>query len=488
MNGYADVKQEKPLHVGRISPGTQQQLPASSAIPDHRPDTIAQRKLQTAIASSQPVLQAVWLFVEETGRARKYNLTTNTDGTYTHTKTGVTYKDAGKKTSGGETLLTPVNAVTPVVTPTLTTSIVHDPKNVLFDINQYGKVNYLGNTVTNRQNFTGRYLEMDPANFAVFKNGGKRSGSNKVMDPVTLTKYHYDGTNFFTWNKDKLDGKGNQVSKTAPFGQQKSEHEILAEKLKNGELVDRRRQDRSKKDLSPFDVGPYKSHVTMSKESNPKLSRTYEKLTGIEAWTSKPSDTNRDHVPSGESLRERGGGNEAYNTGFTIAIPNKLMHQPFSPTFGTDNSHKSGMNDVRPDGKEQKRVLFDSENPATAFFKDTSYMLDKTSEQDYSSSHKSLDLTQGVNRARQVGAYRHMFRRNVRMNTLKGKKFGINPLDSGRNFTVSKRIFKKKPKKATVREGAFRYTDVLNMTQGEIIAKMFRKNLLNKKLARKLKK
>lgn len=439
---------------------------------------------QRRVSISQPIIQAVWLTVEETGRERRYNLRNNNDGTFTHTKTGVNYHDTGKKTLGGDVLYTPINSIAPTHAPpiSLGSSTTHDPKNVLFAIREGGKIEYLGNTGPNRVNNAGNFLEMDPASFAIFKNGGKRSESHKILDPVSLTKYYYDGKNFYDWDAKKLSGKGTAVDTKVPFGQKQSPNDILVEKLKKGELVDRRRDDRSSKILSPFDVGPYKSNVTMEKESDSSLSRTFPKLTGIEAWTSKSSDTNRDHVPSGESLNQRGG-DGAYNKGFTIAIPNREMHQPFSPTYGTDNSLTKGMNDEKDDGSTQKRVYFDSENPATAFYKDTSYMLDKTSDMNYSSSHMDLDLSKSVNRARQIGAYRHLFRRNVRLNKLKGSKFGIDPSVKGMDYTVRARTFKKKPKKATNREGVFKYMYAKKKTQGQLIAEMLKRNLLKKKLA-----
>lgn len=435
---------------------------------------------------SSPVLQAVWAFVEETGRERNYNLKQNKDGTFTYSKSGVTYRDAGKKTKTGETLLSPINSIAPTLTGTIPTgsSTTHDAKNILFAIGANGKIEYLANTVANRIAYAGKFLEMTPANFAIFKSGGKRSGSAKVVDPVTLAKYHYDGTKFFEWNKDRLDGKGkdvNNVNTQALIGQQ-SEQDKLADKFKKGELVDRRRVDRTSDNLSPFDVGPYKTNVTMAKESNPKLSITYQKLSGIPAWTSDSAETNRDHVPSGESLNQRGGVG-AYDRGFTTAIPNYLMHQTFSPTFGTDNSLKNGMEDVLPDGSTQKRVQFDSENPATAFYKDSSYMLDKTEDQDYSANHPQLDLSVPHNRARQIGAYRHMFRRNVRLNETKGSSFGVNHADKGMTYTVMPRVIKKKAKKTTNREGSFKYKLATGETQGQLFSQMIIEHLSRKKLA-----
>ena len=479
-----DVMRNGPLANARYAA---QSVITSSAINQQKTISSADKcdSLCRAPASgSLPVLQAVWHYVEETGRERNYNLKDNKDGTFTHSKSGVTYQDTGKQAKNGQPLLTAVNSIAPTLSGNLPTGSAtqHDPKNVLFAIRENGKIEYLPNTAPNRVQHAGKFLEMDPANFAIFKNGGKRSESAKVVDPVTLTKYHYDGKHFHEWDKSLLSGKGKLLSNKPTFGQIKSEQDLLAEKLKNGELVDRRRDDRTSENLSPFDVGPYKTNVTMERESDSTLSRTFPKLSGIDAWTSDSMETNRDHVPSGESLNQRGG-TGAYDRGFTIAIPNYLMHQPFSPTFGSDNSVTKGMDDELPDGSKQKRVLFDSENPSAAFHKDTSYMLDKTSEQDYSANHAHLDLTKPRNRARQVGAYRHLYRRNVRLNQIRGGKFGVNHKAAGMDFVVKPRVIKKKTKKMTKREGAFAYSHVKGKTQGELIANMLAEKLRRKKLA-----
>jgi hypothetical protein len=420
-----------------------------------------------------PPAQPGWEYVTGVQQER-LNLTNNGDGTFTHRQTGRVFSHQGLTHTSGRRLLSP-HALNPVVQPVTTPQIgTHDPKNVLFGINSDGKVEYLGNTQPNRQQFTGKYLEAAPEDFSRFKNAGKRSGSSKVQDPVTLKRYFYDesGQQLFDWDKGK-GGKGKAVSTAKGPSSSPSENEQLIDRLTKGELVDRRRQDRSSQGLLPFDVGPYTSNLTLG-------SVTYPKLTGISPWTPIGNQVNRDHVPSGESLKQRGD-SQAYGQGLTIAIPNPEQHQPFSPTFGIDNSPgKSGFDDELG-GKSIKRVLFDKDNPGAAFFRDTRFALESTSGQDFSSSHKLLDLNDPGNRLRQIGGYRKLGRLNVKLNQKLGGKRGFNPKSTGIDYTHSARPIKKGKKPIKRKVGKFSYTPVTSKTTGDLLTQLYRAELLGTK-------
>lgn len=430
----------------------------------------------SAAGGPPPPAQPAWEYVTGVSEGR-LNLTNNGDGTFTHRATGRTFSHQGGLThTSGERLLSP-HSQAPVVQPVTTVSPQSgsfDPKNVLFGLNSDGKVEYLGNTQQNRQNFAGKFLEAAPGDFARFKNAGKRSGSSKVQDPVTLKKYFYDegGKQLYDWDKGK-GGKGTAVSNVKGLLNTPSENEQLIDRLTKGELVDRRRKDRSSEDLQPFDVGPYTSSVTLG-------SVTYPKLTGIPGWTAVGNQVNRDHIPSGESLNQRGD-SQAYGQGLTIAIPNPEQHQPFSPTFGIDNSPgKSGFDDEFG-GKSIKRVLFDRDNPHAAFHRDTRFALESTANQNFSSSHKLLDLTDPGNRLLQIGGYRKLGRLNVKINQKLGGKRGFNPKSPGIDYTHSPRVIKKSKKVTKRKVGKFVYNKVTGKNQGELLTELFRNQLIGTK-------
>lgn len=431
-----------------------------------------------AAGGPPPPAQPAWEYVTGVPQER-LNLTDNGDGTFTHRQTGHVFSHQGGQThhTSGKRLLSP-HSVKPVVQPVIAAPQIgtFDPKNVLFGINSDGKVEYLENTQAKRQQFAGKYLEAEPKDFARFKNAGKRSSSSKVQDPVTLKRYFYDeaGKQLHEWDKAKPAGKGKAVSIVQGPNKAPSENEELIDRLTKGELVDRRRKDRSSQDLLPFDVGPYKSGVTLG-------SVTYPKLTGIPAWTPDGADVNRDHIPSGESLNQRGDP-QAYNQGLTIAIPNPEQHQPFSPTFGTDNSPGKGGFEDDFGGSAIKRVLFDSQNPQAAFYRDTRFALESTANQNFSSSHKRLDLTDTGNRLRQIGGYRKLGRLNVKINKKHvGGKRGFDPGSPGIDYTHSARVLKKGKKTTKRQVGKFVYNAVKGKTQGELLSELFRNQLIGTK-------
>jgi hypothetical protein len=300
------------------------------------------------------------------------------------------------------------------------------------------------------------------------------------MDPVTLRKYayHEQKKQFYEWDRSQKSSRGTPISTQPGFGNSPSLNQQLIDRLTKGELVDRRRTDRTQEDLSPFDVGPYKSNLTLTSSTDPNVNRTYPKLSGIPAWTSKGREVNRDHVPSGESLNQRGD-TGAYNQGLTIAIPNPEFHVPFSPTYGTDNSKTKGMLD-RYKKKDIRRVKFDTQYPHTAFYRDTKFMLDKTENQDFSSGHKRLNLTQRHNRLRQLGGYRKLGRLNVKINKQLGGGRGFDPSSLAVDFKAKHR------RKASNRRrvGHFKYFDVKGKTQGQLISQLYHDNLINLKGAK----
>lgn len=421
--------------------------------------------------------QPGWEFVEVGNRVRKYNLATLPNGNWLHTATNTEYYHAPGKmhaTLPGVRVLSPVSTAGAAPTVPVTTvapTLSHDPKNVLFGFEESGKVKYLGNSAPNRTNYAGQYHEMEPAMFSIFKNAGKRGASTKVMDPVDLKRYSYDDVakQFYEWDKKKTNRRGAAISAMPASPGVISQNQALLDRLAAGELVDRRRADRSSENLSPFDVGPYKSNVTMASDSDASVSRTYPMLSGITAWTTASGDVNRDHSPSGESLNQRGDAG-AYNQGFTIAIPNPEMHQIHSPTFGTDNSHKNGLIDDLG-GTPMRRVLLDAQEPALAAYRDTHFMLTQTQGQNYSASaqHPWLDLTKPENRLRQIGGYRNLHHRNTQIFKRKGSKRGFDPSSPGWEFAAQPRGVTKSGKKPkTKRLGAFKYTKTPNKTQGAL--------------------
>ncbi|MEM1181246.1 MAG: hypothetical protein AAGM22_23090 [Acidobacteriota bacterium] len=421
------------------APGSKESdSPRASAAPATHP-TAARHRFQH-IALSNPatrtpavatpsdglasVIQPAWHHVQSGTKVRKLNLKNNQDGTWTHSSTGSIFKDTGAKHTDGSPLLQPSGATTPTPSTTTTTG---NTQNVLFRVLESGKIDYLPNTPTARSTAGGKYLEMGRDEFSIFKAGGKRTPSDKIMDPVTLKKYAYDetGKQVYAWDKTKPGGRGAKLSTTAPSGG-KSENQQIIDRLKNKELVDRRRKDRTSEGLSPFDVGTYKSKTDVPETVTP--------LSGIGAWTAKGADVNRDHIPSGESLNRRGD-SSAYSEGMTIAIPNPEMHRKFSPTFGGKQKSFDHISDSSGPPKKKRRVEIDTDHPQLGAYRDFKHMLVNTRGQDYSSSHPMLDLTKDPNRARQVGGYRRMHRLNAKIHGRKGKKRGYDPTAKGFNFT-----------------------------------------------------
>jgi len=264
---------------------------------------------------------------------------------------------------------------------------------VRFRIGENGKIHYFKREdSTTQQTHSGSYVELSAPDFTVFKNAGKRYASNKLTDPQTLQSYVLHSGQFYEFDKTKQDHRG----------QLAADQTGLLSKHQGNQLVDRSRANRIGGDLQPFDVGHYKQAPGGSK---------FDVLSG----KSETFGANRDHVVSGESLKRRAKAanqneTQAYNQGLTIAIPNDEMHKPHSPTFGGRQSSKDTVG-----GVQKKRVEHDALQPALAFHRDTTTILERTANQNHGTVHATLDLTQPENRIRQVGAYRTLFKASASM-------------------------------------------------------------------------
>lgn len=390
-------------------------------------DSRSSSVIQLAAQRRTLPIQAKWHYVQSGKKERKLNLKDNSDGTWSYTKTGDQFKDTGVKNAAGVSILQPTGVKS---SPVSTTPTTHNQKNVLFGVMTSGKVEYLPNTQANREMNKGKFIEMEPDEFTTFKSGGKRSASYKMMDPVDLKRYAYDESNslVYNWDSSKAEGRGTALSTKAPSTGGKSENMVMLDRIKNKELIDRRRKDRTNQDLQPFDVGTYKQKAQVPKEVTP--------LSGVKAWTSTGGDVNRDHVPSGESLKRRSDV-AAYNQGITITIPNPEMHMKFSPTYGGKQQTGDEIS-----GNKRKRVEIDTEYPQAAVYRDTKHMLANTRDQDYSSSHSMMNLKIYRNRLRQIGGYRKVFRLNTKLHKMFPKR-GFDPMAEGWDFTYDgKKSFK----------------------------------------------
>ncbi len=318
---------------------------------------------------------------------------------------------------------------------------VQGPPRVKFRLDENGKVQY----AAKEKNPFQSYMEMSPGEFKTFKGGGKRWGSNKVTDLETMTNYAQNKTTgkYYEFDKSKAGGFGKEIVD--------SQH-IQRLKSKEGTdwLLDRSRTDRRKETLLPYDVGHYKA-----KPGNSKM----DVLTGMkEASPFKTS--NRDHIPSGESLNQRNGGGKetrAYKEGLTIAIPNDTMHKTFSPTFGGRQTTKDKVGSVT-----DTRKKMDTKYPALAAHRDIETMLSR-SENKKLGDHSLLDLSKTQSRQTQIGAYRTLYKQNVKMNASDSTR-GVNPKDQAFDFVGASN------KKGSI--GSFTSTKGTG-NQGQKIATMF---------------
>lgn len=312
-----------------------------------------------------------------------------------------------------------------------------------------GKVHYYGRDDANMRNqHAAAYVDMSVDHFKTWKGAGKRYASRKLTDPVTGLNYaKNDATGLFhAYDRTGVNNLG-PVANVQPNA---------------NSLIDRSRDDRVNGALQPFDVGPYASNVVLH-------NRTYYALpTAYGVW-----NANNDHVPSGASLSERDG-QVAYDTGFTIAIPNPEMHRPFSPTYGG----RQATRDTMSDGSSSPRKSYDALRPASAFHRDVDFMLGKTLGLDASGAHgtaqPTLDLTKPENRVRQIGAYRTLYRSNTRMHEVYPNR-GVDPAEVSEAATHTPKV-----KHGVSTIGTFAYTA---QNQGAAITRMFRDRLVAENLA-----
>lgn len=322
---------------------------------------------------------------------------------------------------------------------------VLSPPRVKVRIDENGKVHYAARE--NDPNKT--YLDMSPEEFKTFKGAGKRWGSNKKTDLDTMQNYAFNKktSKYHQYDKTQKGGFGSEITDPQTLLR-------LASQETSGRLLDRSRDDRRQQKLLPYDVGHYKSKATDSKMDF--LTKKKE-VDGFKK-------SNRDHIPSGESLNQRNGGGKetrAYKEGLTIAIPNKTMHKVFSDTFGGRQSTQDVLDKTKRARKEQ-----DSQFPALAAHRDIETMLDKT-ENKKLGKHALLDLTKASSRQAQLGGYRTLYRQNVKMNAVDGKR-GVNPKAHAYDFVGST------TKDGTI--GPFTSTKGSG-TQGEKISAMFTSRL-----------
>lgn len=322
---------------------------------------------------------------------------------------------------------------------------------VRFRIGENGKVHYFKrDDSTAQQTHASSYVEMDAKDFTTFKNSGKRYGSSKITDPSSMQSYVMHSGQFYEFDKTASNKRGKLAT----------DQSGLLSKHQGGQLVDRSRTDRIGGALQPFDVGHYKQAPSGSK---------MDALSG----KSETFGANRDHVVSGESLRRRAkaanqNDDHAYNQGLTIAIPNDEMHKLHSPTFGGRQKSKD-----KVDGTQKHRVDHDATQPALAFHRDTTMMLERTANQNHGSVHSDLDLTQAKNRVRQVGAYRTLFKASTAM-FAKDSNRGFDPTVTAFDLT---HVPKSKPKDAG-KIGTFTsVTSTSGQSQGTRLAQSLTKNL-----------
>jgi hypothetical protein len=319
-------------------------------------------------------------------------------------------------------------------------------------IDERGKVHYRGRELAaGVVHPATSYMTIPIKKFARWKNAGKRTGSNKVTDPVSGQNYIHQGGEFY-----QLNGKVRAVQ-PVNVTHGVATHQALEARFINKELIDRRRANRTGGPLQEFDVGPFKKKVVIGGRAYSPLPKAKK------AWRA-----NNDHIPSGESLNQRNPGNpEAYAQGMTIAITADA-HRKFSPTYGgrqkTHDIERDALGALRP---SMRRVVHDRRHPARAFQRDTEFMLTKTGQDpSYAGQRKR--------RLRQLGAYRTLYRMNTRMHAAFGAGRGVDPQEHAMGITF--------PTVANPKQ--FEYAPALGSTQGQLIARQFMTRLVGEKFAK----
>ncbi|MDC0714785.1 hypothetical protein POL68_40425 [Stigmatella sp. ncwal1] len=325
------------------------------------------------------------------------------------------------------------------------------------------------------------YFEMDANQFVTLKNGGKRTGSNKAWDPASGKNYAYDKQSgqFFEFDKTQPGNKGAPVSA--------QQNAALKQSMTDGKLLDRSREDRNSTStpVRPGDVGPYEKNVRVNpNDPNSELKH----VSGTKAdW-----NTNRDHVPSGESLNKRNrlpgqaadAKTDAYKEGVTVAIPDDRAHKSHSLTYGS----RQGYKDADPSGnRTSTRVDHDAAHPASAFHRDSNHLLNSTQGKDLYNPAKDagthqprLDMNQSDSRLGLIGSYRYAGSVNSKLNQNIGPGRGYDPSAPAESYTPSSTApgSKRKYDKIDVA-----YQDVPGQTQGQLISNSLRDRLVNEGFA-----
>lgn len=325
------------------------------------------------------------------------------------------------------------------------------------------------------------YFSMDGGDFVNFKNGGKRTGSNKVTDPLSGKNYAYDKQTgqFYEFDKTRPGNKGNPVDA--------QNNAALKQQLDNKQLLDRSREDRNSTNnpLMPGDVGPYAKNVLVNPNNpNSQLVRVGDARADF--------NTNRDHVPSGESLNQRNThlpNKDPYTQGVTVAIPDDNLHKPHSLTYGSRQKAKDKLAGQNP--TEIRRLQYDAANPSSAFHRDTNHLLDKTYQQDLFNPAKDsaalkhqLDMNNPDSRLNMIGAYRYAGNVNVKLNQNYGPGRGYNPQDAGQTSHIH-HTTPAGTKKLVNDQHQLTYTPTTTpgQTQGQLISDSFRNRLINEGFA-----
>ncbi|MFE8598140.1 hypothetical protein [Archangium violaceum] len=332
------------------------------------------------------------------------------------------------------------------------------------------------------------YFSMDGGDFVTLKNGGKRTGSNKMTDPLTGKNYTYDKQTqqFYEFDKTRPGNKGNPIDP--------QNNAALKQQLDTHQLLDRSRADRNstKNPLLPGDVGPYKKNLLVD-PNNPKseLVRVNDAKADF--------NSNRDHVPSGESLKRRNAGGPAqqvYDQGVTVAIPDDKLHKSHSLTYGTRQKADDIVGQSPTPGQTpptMKRVDYDAANPSSAFHRDSTHLLDNTYQRDLFNHGKDntalqqrLDMNGADSRLNLIGAYRYAGNLNTKLNAnYPNENRGYNPQDAAQTARIHGTTPGGSKNGPIYDKHQFAYTPTTTpgQTQGQVISNSFRDRLVNEGFA-----
>jgi len=436
---------------------------------------------QTAAGRAELGHELIHVLQQRTGRARA----AEADGEPLHDSTlEIEAGRQGARAAAGEAVGLPGASTAPPVANRSPSPV----QGIWVRMDPHGKVHYQhSDDAAQQSKHHVDYFSIPDDKFAIWKGAGKRTESRKVTDPKTGKSYYHDKTTgtFYHWDRTKTGGQGEEVDNgwLAHYWGNNSQSRLKA-RLATGELIDRRRDDRTAKSspLLPFDVGSYSRDVVHKGKT---LAHRLPTADGV--W-----NANNDHIPSGQSLKDRNQGDasqDAYAEGAVIAIPAQA-HKDHSPTYGgrqkTTDQEPGSSGKV---GSKRTRESGDADHPGRAVHRDTLYMLDQTKNQDYSGTdggtldpkHKDkLNLNKPESRLRQMGAYRSLYRINVKFHQHLGQDRGFDPDEAAQEFGSA-------PTKAAAsgHVGQFKHHRVEGRSQGEQIRNKFRRLLEEEKFTNK---